>query len=82
MLKKLIRIRETGSLLFLIVLAVAQMAERLLGGGVALLPQPERLLLAGRSAWDLAQLDLAQNTRARAGKRLASLWRAWLHERV
>ena len=62
--------------------AVAQMAERLLGGGVALLPQPERLLLAGRSAWDLAQLDLAQNTRARAGKRLASLWRAWLHERV
>ena len=62
--------------------AVAQLAERLLGGAVALLPSPERLLLAGRSAWDLAQLDLAQIARARAGKRMAALWRTLLHDRM
>ena len=61
--------------------AVAQLAERLLGGPVPLLPRAERLLLACRSRWDLAQMDLAAGSRARAGKRLLALGRAMWHER-
>ena len=61
--------------------AVAQLAERLLGGPVPLLPRAERLLLACRSRWDLAQMDLAAGSRARAGKRLLALGRAMWYER-
>lgn len=59
--------------------AAAALAERLLQRPVALQTPPERALAASRSAWDLAQLDLARSGRARTAKRLGALWRDLLH---
>ncbi|MCZ2405455.1 MAG: general secretion pathway protein GspL, partial [Burkholderiales bacterium] len=60
--------------------AVAELAERHLGRSVALQSLDEGLLDAARSAWDLAQFDLASNGRQRAlrwlGTGANALWRA------
>lgn len=51
--------------------AVVALAERAFDRPVALLPLDEGVLAAARGAWDLAQLDLANNSRQRALRRLA-----------
>jgi general secretion pathway protein L len=60
--------------------AVAQLAESVFGQRVPIVKPAERRLQASRSAWDLAQFELASTGRARAGKKLAAisraLWRA------
>lgn len=59
--------------------AVAELAERWLQRPPALRSAAQRALLASRSAWDLAQGELARSSRARAGRRLGTLWRDLLH---
>lgn len=60
--------------------AVAALAEHAFGRPAMLQPPEEGLLAAARGAWDLAQLDLANNRRQRALRWVAgganSLWRA------
>lgn len=53
--------------------AVAGLAEQLLRSPT-LLPPAERRLQAGRTGWDLAQMEFANSSRARAFKRLSSGW--------
>ncbi|MDR2153565.1 MAG: general secretion pathway protein GspL [Burkholderiaceae bacterium] len=59
--------------------AVAAQAEQIFNRRVVLCPPAERLLMAGRSPWDLAQLDLARTGAARAARRAAALWRDFLY---
>lgn len=54
--------------------AVAALAEQLLQHPVELQQAPHRWLQAAQSGWDLAQAEFASSNRARAAKRLASLW--------
>jgi general secretion pathway protein L len=58
---------------------VAQQAERLFQCPAQLVTPAERWLAASRSRWDLAQMALAQSSRARAARRLAAWWRDLLH---
>ena len=53
--------------------AVASLAEQLLRAP-ALLPPAERRLQAGRTAWDLAQMEFANSSRSRAFKKLSTGW--------
>jgi len=55
--------------------AVAELAERILGYRVPIIKPAARWMQASRSAWDLAQFDLASTGRARAGKKIAALAR-------
>lgn len=58
--------------------AVAELAESLLQRRIPIVKPAARWLQASRSPWDLAQFDLASTGRARASKKLASIWRtAW-----
>ena len=59
--------------------AVAELAERWLQRPAGIRSAAQRALLASRSAWDLAQGELARSSRARAGRRLGTLWRDLLH---
>lgn len=59
--------------------AVAELAEHMLGRRVTIHQPAKRLLAASRSAWDLAQLDLARTGSARAAKRVGAFWRDFLH---
>ena len=59
--------------------AVAAVAERLLQRRVPIVQTPLRWLQATRSPWELAQFDLAVTGRARAGKKVASVWQALRH---
>ena len=59
--------------------AVAELAESLLGRRVPIVKPAERWMQNGRSPWDLAQFDLASTGRARAGKKLAAIWREVWH---
>ncbi len=54
--------------------AVAASAEQLLQHTPTLLPQPQRLLAAARTAWDLGQAEFASSGRARAFKKLSTGW--------
>ncbi|MEO7243310.1 MAG: type II secretion system protein GspL [Variovorax sp.] len=54
--------------------AVAETAEAWLQRPIKILPTARRWMKAQRSEWDLAQFELAANARARAGKKVASLW--------
>jgi general secretion pathway protein L len=54
--------------------AVAALAEQLLQRTSALQQPAERWLQAARSDWDLAQFDFSRSGRARAFKRLGTLW--------
>lgn len=56
--------------------AVAELAEGLLQRRVPIVKPAARWLQASRSAWDLAQFDLASTGRARASKKAAALWRS------
>lgn len=58
--------------------AVAALAEQLLAQPVALLGAPEHALQAARSAWDLAQFDLASSGRTRAMRKAGGLLGALL----
>jgi general secretion pathway protein L len=58
---------------------VAQQAERLLQRPAQLVTPAERWLAVSRSRWDLAQMALAQGSRARAARRLAAWWRDVLY---
>lgn len=59
--------------------AVAALAERILGTPLTLVTPAEQLLRASRSAWDLAQLELARGGRARASRRAGASWRDFVH---
>lgn len=59
--------------------AVAELAEQLLNRRVTIHQPAKRLLAASRSAWDLAQFDLARTGTARAAKRVGAFWRDFLH---
>lgn len=59
--------------------AVGALAEQLLQRRVALQTPAERSVAASRSAWDLAQFDLASSGRTRWLKRLSGLARQWRH---
>lgn len=54
--------------------AVAALAEQLLQHPVELQQATQRWLQAAQSGWDLAQSEFASSNRARAAKRLATLW--------
>ncbi len=54
--------------------AVAALAEQVLQHPVELQQATQRWLLAAQSGWNLAQSEFASSDRARAAKRLASLW--------
>jgi len=56
-----------------------QQAERLFQHPAQLVTPAERWLAASHSHWDLAQMALAQSSRARAARRLAAWWRDLLH---
>lgn len=58
--------------------AVAQTAEQVLQHAPLLQQPAERLLLAGRTAWDLAQLEFASSGRDRAFKKLSTGWAGFL----
>jgi len=55
--------------------AVAALAEEALGQRAAIQQAPDRMLMASRSPWDLAQFDFSRGGRARAAKRAGALWR-------
>lgn len=58
--------------------AVAAHAESLLERPVLLQPTPQRWLDAAQTGWDLAQFELAQSRRRRAGREIARAWdQAW-----
>ncbi|MBX3660734.1 MAG: general secretion pathway protein GspL [Ramlibacter sp.] len=57
---------------------VAALAEQVLQRQVTLEQTAQRHLRAARSAWDLAQFELASSGRRRALKRLSSGWGEWL----
>ena len=59
--------------------AVAELAESLLGRRVPIVKPAARWWQASQSAWDLAQFDLASTGRARAGKKVAQIWRMVWH---
>lgn len=61
--------------------AVADVAERLLPGGVRLQNRHARWLAAARADWDLAQFDLTSTGRTRAMKRVAGVGRVLLQSR-
>lgn len=61
--------------------ALAAQAEQLSQSSVSLMTRPQRWLDATRSAWDLAQFELAQNARARHVKKLGALLGSLLTER-
>ena len=54
--------------------AVAALAEQVLQHRPVLQQAPERWVRAAQSAWDLAQFDLSSSGRARAFKRMGTLW--------
>lgn len=54
--------------------AVAGQAEHVLQHAPGLRPRAERLIAAGRGAWDLAQFEFASTGRARAFKKLSTGW--------
>ena len=62
--------------------AVAELAERWLQRQPTIRGAAQRALLASRSPWDLAQGELARSSRARAQRRLGTLWRDLLHART
>ncbi len=58
--------------------AVAAHAESLLERPMLLQPTPQRWLDAALSGWDLAQFELGQSRRRRAGRQFARAWdQAW-----
>jgi len=57
---------------------VAALAEQLLGRKISLQQSAQRWLESARTPWDLAQLELANSSRSRALKRLATVWRELL----
>ena len=59
--------------------AVAELAEQMLNRRVTIHQPAKRLLAASRSAWDLAQFDLARTGGARAAKRASAFWRDFVH---
>ncbi|GAA4329543.1 hypothetical protein GCM10023165_02570 [Variovorax defluvii] len=59
--------------------AVAELAESLLGRRVPIVKPAARWWQASQAPWDLAQFDLASTGRARAGKKLAAIWRTLWH---
>lgn len=59
--------------------AVAAQAEQLLRAP-ALLAPAERRLQAGRTRWDLAQMEFANSSRSRAFKKLSTGWAGLLRE--
>lgn len=61
--------------------AVAALAEQVLHRSPQLQPTAQRLLLSGRSAWDLAQFEFASSGRDRAFKRLSTGWAGFLRAR-
>ncbi|HEY2254539.1 MAG TPA: type II secretion system protein GspL [Variovorax sp.] len=61
--------------------AVAELAEHVLGYQVPIVKPAARWMQASRSAWDLAQFDLASTGRARAGKKVAAVARTLWYER-
>ncbi|TFZ06576.1 general secretion pathway protein GspL [Ramlibacter henchirensis] len=58
--------------------AVAVLAEQVMQHPPQLQQPAERLLLAARSAWDLAQFDFASSGRDRAFKKLSTGWAGFL----
>lgn len=54
--------------------AVAELAEQVLSQPVILQQAPQRWVRAAQSAWDLAQFDLSNSSRARTFKKLAGGW--------
>ena len=70
---------DAGALQLLAEPPVAQQAERLFQRPAQLVTPAQRWLAANRSRWDLAQMALAQSSRARAARRLAAWWRDLLH---
>lgn len=72
-------IRDAQALTLLAEPPVTQLAERLFQRPAQLITPAERWLTASRSRWDLAQMDLAQSSRARAARRLIALWRDLLY---
>ncbi len=59
--------------------AVAQAAEQAFGQRVPIVQTPQRWLQAATSPWELAQFDLAVSSRARAGKKFASVFQRLRH---
>jgi general secretion pathway protein L len=58
--------------------AVAALAEQVLQHSPQLQQPAERLLLAARTSWDLAQLEFASSGRDRAFKKLSTGWAGFL----
>ncbi|HYW58393.1 MAG TPA: type II secretion system protein GspL [Polaromonas sp.] len=58
---------------------VSDLAAQLLAHTVTPLTVAARWVLASRSAWNLAQFELASSTRLRLQKRVQEGWRDWLH---
>ena len=54
--------------------AVAELAERVLSCSVTLQPPAQGLLASGRSAWELAQFDLAISSSGRMARRWGQAW--------
>ncbi|MGB3067643.1 MAG: type II secretion system protein GspL [Ottowia sp.] len=59
--------------------AVAALAEEVLEQQPVIQQAADRLLVASRSPWDLAQSDFSRGGRARAAKRASALWRDLMH---
>ena len=59
--------------------AVADLCAQTFGSQPELLGMPERLLVASRSSWDLAQFDFARSAAARGARQLGSAWRSFWH---
>jgi general secretion pathway protein L len=59
--------------------AVMALAEKSFGSQALLQTRAQRLLLAGQSPWNLAQLELSASPGGRLRKRLAAAWQQLLH---
>ena len=59
--------------------AVAEAADQAIGQRVPMVQSAQRWLQAATSPWELAQFDLAVSSRARAGKKFASVFQLLRH---
>lgn len=59
--------------------AVSALAESYFSGSIPLQTPAQRAVLAGQSAWDLAQFDLLRSQKARLQKRFSNIFQHLLH---
>lgn len=59
--------------------AVSSLAESYFSGSIPLQTPAQRAVLAGQSAWDLAQFDLLRSQKARLQKRFSNILQRLLH---